>query len=147
MIEQLNKDLKEAMLAGDSGKVTAIKSLKASLQNAAIEKKGELSEEESIKVLKKEAKKRQEAEEMYRKGGRKEQANQEMVELEIIKSYLPEQLSNEALDQIIDETINELGAESIKEMGKVMSAVNKKVAGRADGASVASKVKSRLSGE
>ena len=134
------------MKSGDSDRVRTLRTLLAKLKEREIEKGDELSEGELTKVLQTAAKQRKEAADMYTDGGRTELADAEMKELAIIEEYLPEQLSEDDVAAMVDEAISETGAESLRDMGKVMPAVMKKVAGRADGKTVQELVKRKLSG-
>jgi len=139
--EQLLQDMKLAMKAGKKLELETVRILRAQIKTASIDKRDDLSDSEVAQVLQKEAKKRKEAIEMYKKGGREDLVNKESAELEIISKYLPEQLSDEELDSIIKETISTLQVTSEKDMGRVMGAVMPKVKGKADGKAVQQKVK------
>ncbi len=143
---KLMEELKKAIKEKDQVRVSVIKLLRAELKNAKIAKMADLTEEDFIKILRKEVKKREEAIEMYRKGGREDLAKQEEEELKILKEYLPPELSEAELERIIDEAIEKVGATSMKDMGKVMKEVMAKVAGRADGSKVSAMVRSKLGG-
>jgi uncharacterized protein YqeY len=109
----------------------------------------ELSDDEVLKVIAREAKKRREAAEAFGKGGRAAQAEREQAEGEVLAEYLPQQLSDEELDGLVSEAVEEAkaaGAEGPRAMGAVMKIVNPKVAGRAEGGRVAAAVKKRLAG-
>jgi uncharacterized protein len=132
--QRINEELKQAMLAKDAEKLSTLRLLKSALGYAQIEKKtDQLSDPDSISVIQKEAKKRRDSIEQYRKGGRNDLAEKEARELVVVETFLPQPLSAEELEQIIRATVQELGATSKKEMGLVMKAVQAKVAGRADG--------------
>ena len=149
MVDKLQNDLKAAQLARDEIKVSTLRLLLSEIKNAQIAKNGDLSEEDLISVLQREAKKRKEAALGFRAGGREQSAQKEETELAILQNYLPEALSealsNEELTKIVDEVINELGVSSISDMGRVMGVVMGKVTGRADGGSVSAIVKQKLS--
>ncbi len=146
LANELQSAMQAAMKSGDSDRVRTLRSLLAKLKEREIEKGGELSEGQLTKVLQTAAKQRKEAADMYTDGGRTELADAEMKELAIIEEYLPEQLSEDDVAAMVDEAISETGAESLRDMGKVMPAVMKKVAGRADGKTVQELVKRKLSG-
>lgn len=135
-------DLKKAMQQRQADKVSALRLLVAALKNARIEKKADLSEAEEVAVLNKEAKKRQEAIEMYKKGGRQELAAKEEAELEIIKGYLPQQMGEEKIKELVKEMkqAGELG----DDFGQAMKLVMAKLKGQADGKLVAQAVKTEL---
>jgi len=133
LTSQIKDNLKKAIKQGNSLEVSVLRMSSAALHNAKIAKGKDLSEEEEIEVLSHEAKKRRESIEAYEKGGREEMAEKEKKELEILKEYLPEQLSEEELEDIVREKVEEFGASSKADMGRVMGAVMPKVKGRADG--------------
>jgi uncharacterized protein YqeY len=139
VLEQVQHDVTEAMKARDRGRVGALRLIVAELQKAA--KEGDADE---VEVLQRERKRRLEAAEAYRDGGRPELADDEELEAEIIASYMPEQVSDEDLEAIVGDAVAESGASSPNEMGKVMSLVMPKVKGRADGKRVSAVVKEKL---
>ncbi len=157
--EKIKKDLQEAVKSKQEAVVLTLRGLLASLLDEEKKKRfissqqGEqdlervsLEENEIIKVISSEAKKRREAMSEYEKGGREELAEKEKRELEILQKYLPEQLSDEELDQIVEEAVKKTGASGMRDMGKVMSEVMGKVEGRAEGGTVSEKVRAKLSG-
>ncbi len=146
--QQIEQDLKAALLGGDRIKTDTLRGLKSALLYAKVEKgKKEtgLSRDEEIAVLSKEAKKRSESAELYLKGGSQEKASAELKEKEIIDKYLPAQLSEAEIGRIVDSVIGELGASDMSAMGKVIAAVKEKTAGSADGSVIAKAVKEKLS--
>ncbi|SNR60226.1 GatB/YqeY domain-containing protein [Desulfurobacterium atlanticum] len=145
--EQLKNDMKEAMKAKDKVKLSTIRMIMSLIKNAEIDKRGELTDEEVISLLQKYAKQRKESIEMYERGGRQDLVEKEKAELAIVESYLPEQLDENEIKNIVKSTIEEVGASSVKDMGKVMKAVMPKLRGRADGSVVNRIVKELLSGE
>lgn len=142
--EVIIQDLKNAQLARDEIKVSTLRLLLSEIKNAEISKGEELKLEEVMSIIQREVKKRKEAAEGFRGGGREQQAQKEEAESKILEAYLPSQLNIEELTKIVEDSINEIGAISIQDMGKVMGAVMGKVAGRADGNTVSSIVKERL---
>ena len=144
--EEISARMKAAMKDRDSVTVGCLRLVSAAIKNKEIENRGELDEAGFMKVLTQLAKQRGEAIEMYEKGGRTELAEKEKAELAIIKSFLPEQLTDEELVKIVEAAIAEVGAEGPSDMGKVMKAVTPKTAGRADGKKVSEVVKDKLSG-
>lgn len=144
MLETIQEDINSAMRKGDAHTVSTLRMLKGALENARIKRKGELSEDTAVATLRKEAKQRRESAEEYRKAGRDEQANQEEAELVVIERYLPAQLSDEELADLVNEAIAESGAVSMQDMGAVMRVLQPKVAGRADGGRVAGAVRHKL---
>lgn len=145
-ISNFQEDLKQAQLSRDETKVSTLRMLLSELKNAEIAKGEQLSEEDIIGVLAKEAKKRKEAAAGFRQGDREQQAQKEEAELLVLEQYLPKQLSSEELTKIVEQTINELGANSLADMGKVIGVVMGKVKGQADGGVVSGLVKERLVG-
>jgi uncharacterized protein YqeY len=137
--EQVRDDAREAMKAGDRRRSSALRMIQDVLQQDA-----KLGKGDEIAVLQRERKKRLEAAEAYAEAGRGEQAESESFEAELIAAYLPAQLSDEELDQMVTEAIEATGAEGPKQMGQVMGALKEKVAGRADGKRVSTAVKEQL---
>lgn len=144
LLERFDNDLKVALKASDSLKVSVLRMAKAALKNKQIDKGGGLSDEEIISVLSTLSKQRKESIEQFSKGGREDLAEKERQELAIIQSYMPEQLSPEELDRIIIEAIKESSAQGIKDMGKVMRLLMPRVKGAADGKIVNQRVKELL---
>lgn len=143
--EKLLDDMKAAMKSGDKLVLDTLRVLRAELKNASIAKGEELSEEEIVGVLSKEAKRRRESLESFEKGGRQDLVEKEKRELELITSYLPEPFSEEELDDIVQKAVGATGAESLRDMGKVMGVVMPQIKGRADGKLVQELVKKKLS--
>jgi uncharacterized protein YqeY len=148
--QQITDDIKTSMKARDKQRTSALRMLLASMKNAAVAAgrgpQGELSDDEVIKLLQTETKRRREAATAFRDAGRAEQAAGEDAEAAIYEAYLPAQLSDEELGTLVSEAIAEVGADNPSQMGQVMKAVMPKVAGRADGARVSGMVKERLGG-
>lgn len=143
---KINNDLKEAMKNKDQVALRGIRAVKAAILLAKTDGSGEeLNEEKEIKLLQKLVKQRQDSLEIYRKQNREDLAVVEIEEIEVIQRYLPEQLSEEKLREIIGTIINETGASGIKDMGKVMGLASQQLAGKADGKAIAAAVKSLLS--
>ncbi len=143
-LTDIKDDMKAAMKDRDKETVATLRMLISSLNNATIDQGDDLDEEAVVRVLNKEAKKRREAIEAYRDGGREEQAQKEERELEVIKEYLPEQLDDEEVEEMIDEIIEKTGAESPGDMGQVMGQIMPKVKGRFDGSKVKDMVLAKL---
>jgi len=160
--QKITDDLKSAMKAGKEFEVGVLRFLLSALHNKEIEKKSRglepnLSDEEMIEILSREAKKRKEAIEIYTKGGRNDLVEKETKELEIIKQYLPEQLSEEEIEKIVLATIEKIGAKDIKDpegkpsvsygasLGRVMGEVMKELKGKADASLVSKIIKKHLS--
>jgi uncharacterized protein YqeY len=144
LIARIESELKEARLARDGDRRDALSLLLNALQTAQKELRRPLSEEEELQVLQRERKRRLEAAEAFRKGGREEQAEDEEYELEVLEEFMPDPLSEEELEEIIDDVISEVGATSIRDMGRVMAGVMHQVSGRADGSTVNQLVKEKL---
>jgi len=146
--DRLNQDLKAALLAGNATLVTTIRGLKSSLLYAKIadgSRDRAMTDDEVIVVLQKEAKKRQESADLYRQGGNEQKAAAELQERAVIETYLPAQLSEAEIADLVDEAIASLHADGMNAMGAVIGKV-KQVAGPvADGAVIARLVKERLS--
>lgn len=146
--QQITDDLKTSMKARDKARTSALRMLLASMKNAAVDAgrgpQGELSDDEVVKLLQTETKRRREAAAAYRDAGRDEQAASEEAEAAVYEAYLPAQLSDDELAGIVDEAVAEVGADNPAQMGQVMKAVMPKVAGRADGSRVSAMVKARL---
>lgn len=137
-------DMKAAMKSKDKLRLATIRMLLSEFKYAEIRKGSELTEAELTDAITKEIKKRQDAVPLYRQGGRDELADKEELEQAILQAYLPAQLSESELDALVEEAVAEVGAGSLQELGKVMSVLMPRTKGRADGAVVSQKVKSRL---
>lgn len=147
MLTKIDSDIKAAMLAGDKPKVETLRGIKSAIQNEAIAqgvKDQGLNDEQIQKVLTREAKKRQEAADLYRQGGNHDRATAEMDEKAIIEVYLPEQASEEDTAAAVKEAISSTGAASVADMGKVIGAVRSKLGAAADGATIARITKEQL---
>jgi uncharacterized protein YqeY len=144
LIEDMEQDLKEAMLEHDSERRDALRLLLASLRSAEKELQRPLSEDEELQVLQRERKRRVEAAEAFREGGRDEQAQKEERELAVLEEFMPEPLTEDELEEIIDDVIAEVGATSLRQLGRVMADVMPQVAGRADGSTVSQLVREKL---
>ena len=139
ILERVQAETREAMKAGDRDRVGALRMLSNALQQEA---KG--GGDDEIGVLRRERKRRVEAAEAYRDGGSVDRAEAEEAEAELIESYLPAELSDEELGELVAEAIEEVGAEGPGDMGKAMGAAMPKVVGRADGKRVSEAVRERL---
>ena len=145
--QRIDSDLKDAMRAKDANKLAVLRMLKSAMKYSAIEKagaEGELSDAESVQVIRKQVKQRQDSIESFEKGGRPELAAKEKEELVILNEYLPQGLSAEELSAAVRETITEVGATSKAQMGAVMKALQAKLAGRADGKALSQEVQRQL---
>jgi uncharacterized protein YqeY len=139
ILDRVQADTREAMKAGERERVGALRMLTNALQQEAKEGQGD-----EVTVLRRERKRRLEAAEAYREGGSPERAAGEEAEAEVISAYLPAELSDEELAEIVDAAISESGAQGPAEMGKAMGAAMPKVDGRADGKRVSAVVRERL---
>ena len=144
IVERIQNDQKSALKAGEKDRLSALRLLSSELKNRRIELGRDLTDEDAIEVLMKALKQRRESEEQFGKGGRPELAAREAAEAEVIRGYLPTQLSDEELNAMVDAAIAEAGATSMKDMGAVMGRLMPKLKGRAEGAVVSARVKKRL---
>ena len=144
LIARIEDELKAARLARDEDRRDALSLLLNSLQAAQKELQRPLSEDEELQVLQRERKRRVEAAEAFRAGGREEQADDEEYELEVLAEFMPEQMSEEQIEEIIDDVIAEVGATSMAQLGRVMADVMPQIAGRADGSQVSQIVREKL---
>ena len=144
--EKILNDYKEAMKARDTLKSSVLSFLRADIINVAVaKKKNTLDDVEVVVVIKKQIKQRQDSIEQFTKGERLEMADKEKKELDILKVYLPPELSADEIKKVIDDAVIATGALGMKDMGKVMKEVNAKIAGKADGKLVSDLVRARLS--
>lgn len=143
---KLNQDLKEALKAKDEAKLRTVRMLLAAIKNFEVEKMGPATDEEIFQIMSKEIKKRQEAIEMYKKGGRPDLAQAEKQEIEVIQSYMPNQLSEEEIRELARKVISEMNLKSPKDVGTAMKVIMPQVKGRADGKLVNKIVSELLSG-
>jgi uncharacterized protein YqeY len=143
--KQIMDDLKNAMKAKDQAALRSIRAVKAAILLQKTDGSGtELDTAGEIKLIQKLVKQRQESLDIYEKQGREDLAITEREEINVLKKYLPEQISEEKIKEIVDEVIAQTGASSMKDMGKVMGMVSKKLAGKADGKTIATVVKAKL---
>ena len=143
-IESIEGELREAMKARDAERRDALRLILNALKGSEKELQRPLSEEEELQVLQRERKRRVEAAEAFRTGGREEQAQSEERELAILEEFMPSPLSEEEIEDIVDDAIAEVGATSIADLGRVMADVMPQVAGRADGSAVSQLVREKL---
>jgi uncharacterized protein len=145
--ELINNDLKQAMLAKDKRKLEALRAIKAALLLIKTGKDigtSEIPEDLEIKTLQRLVKQRRESAELYKSQNRQDLFDEEIYQAEIIETYLPKQLSDEELRELIKDIINKTGANSVKDMGKVMGMASKEVAGKADNKTISMIVKEIL---
>ena len=143
MLDKIKEDINVALKAGDKDKVETLKMISSALKYAEIDSGGELSDEASIKVLQKEAKKRKEAAEMYAKAGESQREAKEKSEVTLIEEYLPQMMSEDEINKLIDEVLAEFDGNP-PHNGAVIQGVIKKAAGQADGGTVAQLVNKKL---
>ena len=147
LFNQINTDIKQAMLNKEKEKLEALRAIKAAFLIAKTEKgsSDELSSEKEISVIQKLVKQRKDSANLYTENNRPELAEKENKEVEFISVYLPKQMTEEEITNELTSIISELGASSMKDMGKVMGIATKKMAGKADGKIISAKVKELLS--
>ena len=145
LVVKINEDMKDAMKSQDKERLGVIRMLKSAMQLTSIEKKHELSDEEVIDVLSKQIKMRKDSVAEFSKANRMDLANQYEKEIDILMTYMPEQLSLEDVISIIDEVIKEVNPTSQKQMGLVMKEVTPKVKGKFDMGEVSKIIRERLS--
>lgn len=142
---KIREDMKAAMKAKEKERLGAIRMLLAAIQTEETSgTKHELTDEDVLKVVAREIKKRRESAEIYQENGRDDLAQAELAEVAVLEDYQPAQLSDDELNLLVDEAIAETGATSMKEMGQVMKVATEKAAGQADGKRLSGAVKARL---
>ena len=146
LIERINDDLKTAMKARDTVRVSVLRMAMADLKNARIEKGEDLSDGEAQQVIRRAVKQREESAVQYREGGRADLADAETKEAEILSSYLPQQISGKDLEKLVEAKIDELGASSLKDMGRVIKEIMGAHGAAVDGKTVSALVKEKLGG-
>lgn len=149
IIERIDADIKDAMRARDTGRLSLLRGVRSVVKNFLIDRQGdgEISEEEMTQILRKQVKQREDSIESFRKGGREDLVEKENQELEWLLAYLPQPLSTEEVEKLVREAIAEVGngGEVGKaQMGQVMKAVQQKAAGRADGKTLSQEVQRQL---
>jgi uncharacterized protein len=144
LIGRIEGELKEATLAKDTERRDALRLILSSLRSAEKELQRPLHDDEELQVLQRERKRRVEAAEGFRAGGREEQAAAEEAELAVLQEFMPDPLSEDELEEIVDDAIAEVGATSMRDLGRVMADVMPQVAGRADGSAVSQLVREKL---
>ena len=144
MVDKLNKDMIEAMKAGEKEKLTVIRMVKAALKQEEIDHKKEVNDDLLIDVVNKQIKMRKDSITEFEKGGRQDLIDATQREIDILMAYLPEQLSHEEVVKIIDEIFEEVKPESMKDMGKVMGPAQAKLKGKADMKEVSEIIRGKL---
>jgi uncharacterized protein YqeY len=143
-IDTIEDEIKEAMRSRDAERRDALRLIVNALKNSEKELQRPLSEDEELQVLQRERKKRVEAAEAFRSGGREEQAEAEERELAVLEEFMPEPLNEDEIEEIVDDAIAEVGATSMADLGRVMADVMPQIAGRADGSVVSQIVREKL---
>jgi uncharacterized protein YqeY len=144
LTQQLQADMRTAMRNGDAHRRDTLRMAIAAVQNAAKDKRADLTDEEALAVLTKQVKSRRESIKAYADAGRDDLAAREQAEIDVLQPYLPEQLGEDEVRALVDEAIASTGASSPRDMGRVMGALMPKVKGRADGKLVSSLVNEAL---
>ncbi len=144
LIARMEEEVKQAMLARDTERRDTLRLILSSLKSAEKELQRPLSDDEELQVLQRERKRRIEAEEAFRSGGRPEQAEGEQRELKVLSEFMPEPLGEDELEEIVDDAIAENGATSMRDFGRVMADVMPQISGRADGSAVSQIVREKL---
>lgn len=144
LLDQLESDLAEAMKLRDEVRTTTLRLLKSAMKNYQIELGHDLTMQEALSVIQKEAKKHQDSITQYEQANRQDLKKEEQAELEVIKQYLPEQMSRQEVEKVVAEAIAETGAQGPADMGKIIALVRQKTNGQADGAMIAEVAKAKL---
>jgi uncharacterized protein YqeY len=143
--ERLVEEMKQAMKSNDKLKLSTVRMIRSALKNKEIDLRRKLEDEDIVKVIQALVRKGEESVEQFQTGGRMDLVEKEKKEIEIMKSFLPQPLSQEEICRIIDQSIQETQASSMKDLGKVMKSVMPKIGGKADGKLINQLVKERLS--
>ena len=144
LTERIQSDYLTAYKAKDSLRLSVLRHLKTAATNMSVDLKRDVTDDELMNVVQKQAKQRVDSIEQFRQGGREDLAEKEEAELKILKEYLPEMLEGEALEAAVAAAIKEVGAETGRDMGKVMARLNEQYKGRLDGKIVSALVKGKL---
>jgi uncharacterized protein YqeY len=146
--EQLDADLKTALLGGDKTMAMTLRGLKSAILNVEIAKgnreTGGLNDQEIIELFSKEAKKRQESADLYVQGGNQEKADAELLEKRVIETFLPKQLSDDELQAVVDQVVEQMGSITQAQMGQAIGQVRAQVGAAADGGRIAAAVKGKI---
>ena len=143
--ERLVEEMKQAMKANDKTRLSTIRMIRTAVKNKEIDLRNKLDDDEILRVIQGMVRKSEESVDQFKAGGRMDLVEKETKEIEILRSYLPQALSQEDVIRIIDESIQETQASSLKDLGKVMKSVMPKLTGKADGKLINQLVKERLS--
>jgi len=142
--DTIRSDMKAAMRSGEKDRLSVIRMLLAAIKQREIDERIELTDSDVLQIVEKLVKQRREAANQFGSADRKDLEQKELAEIEVLKTYLPEPLSEAALDELITTAIKETGAASMRDMGQVMNRVREQAQGRADMSAVSAKVKSQL---
>ncbi len=143
--ERIKNDIKEAMRAKDTARRDTLRNISAAIKQVEVDERRELTDSDVEKILMKYAKQREDALEQFEKAGREDLVEKEKNELELVRSYLPEPMSDEELSETLEKIIAKVGAQSMKDMGKIMQEAKKEIGSRADGGRINQVVKKLLS--
>ena len=143
---QIQSDMKTALKAGEKDRLSVIRMLLAAIQTREIENRGDISDAEVLQVVEKLIKQRKDSAQQFADAGRSDREQQELSEAEILQAYLPEQLSDAELNQLVAEIIDSTGAASMQDMGKVMAELRNRAQGKADMSVLSALVKGKLAG-
>lgn len=144
--EKITNDMKDAMRAGDKARLSTIRLILAAIKQREVDERITLEDAQVLAALDKMLKQRRDSVSQYQKGNRQDLADQELFEIKLIQTYLPAQLSEAELDQLVADAIQASAAASIKDMGKVMGLLKPQVQGRADMGAVSARIKAKLGG-
>jgi uncharacterized protein len=144
--DKITQDMKDSMKSGDKDRLGVIRLILSALKQREVDERIVLDDSQILSVLDKMLKQRRESVTQFTQGNRKDLADKEEAEIKIIQAYMPAQLSDTELDQLVAAAVTESGAASVKDMGKVMSILKPKVAGKADMSAVSAKIKAKLGG-
>jgi uncharacterized protein YqeY len=142
--DRINEDMKDAMRARDTQRLDSIRMLRAAIQRLEVDERIELDQDCVIAVIQKQVKQTQDSIQQFTDGGRPDLVEKEQAGLDVLKSYLPEQLADEEIDRIISAAIDKTGASEMRDMGKVMGAVKGQLQARADMGMVSARIKGLL---
>ena len=141
---QITDDMKSAMKAGDKDRLRVVRLILAAIKQVEVDQRIEVDDAAVLVVLDKMVKQRRDSVEQFQSGNRNDLADIELAEIAVLDTYLPEQLSDHELDELVAAVLSATGASSIRDMGKVMAEIKKRAAGRADMGAVGARVKARL---
>lgn len=142
--DQLKEDMKAAMKAGEKSKLAVIRMVSAAIKQIEVDERKELNDAETLAVIDKMVKQRRESIKQFREGNREDLATVEEAEIEVLKNWLPEPLTDDEIASLITKAIEQTGAEGMKDMGKVMGVLKPQLQGRADMGAVSGKIKAQL---